>query len=356
MLFCLYKQYRRIFLEKIENALLSYLLKIKDKVDEYRIQGRKSFNDEEYEETKKEYLRLLEIWQEDHKEDYKKRKITAYYESEKRLIARLKEYVDDHLRFTTDFRIDFTNNLAERGLRKIKSKLNVVGSFRSLQYAKYYCDTISIIDTCKKQNVKIFEAKKYFYGKKKGVDIRTKGSGNSGATNTLRTFGWKAGLVTCLGDILKTVAAVLAVKLIFGRTYTEDIILLELYAGFGAVLGHNFPFYLKFKGGKGVACTGGMVLAVFPIVAPVSMGLFLVISAVTKYVSLGSIIGLISVFVQVVIYGQLGIITVPTGIRAEFYIVTACFTILGVWQHRANIRRLANGTENKIGAKKKEQK
>ena len=187
----------------------------------------------------------------------------------------------------------------------------------------------------------------YFYGKKKGVDIRTKGSGNSGATNTLRTFGWKAGLVTCLGDILKTVAAVLAVKLIFGRTYTEDIILLELYAGFGAVLGHNFPFYLKFKGGKGVACTGGMVLAVFPIVAPVSMGLF---------VSLGSIIGLISVFVQVVIYGQLGIITVPMGIRAEFYIVTACFTILGVWQHRANIRRLANGTENKIGAKKKEQK
>ena len=113
----------------------------------------------------------------------------------------------------------------------------------------------------------------------------------------------------------------------------------------GAVLGHNFPFYLKFKGGKGVACTGGMVLAVFPIVAPVSMGLFLVISAVTKYVSLGSIIGLISVFVQVVVYGQLGIITVPTGIRAEFYIVTACFTILGVWQHRANIRRLANGTE-----------
>ena len=65
---------------------MSYLLKIRDKVDEYRIQGRKSFNDEEYEETKKEYLRLLEIWQEDHKEDYKKRKITAYYESEKNML------------------------------------------------------------------------------------------------------------------------------------------------------------------------------------------------------------------------------------------------------------------------------
>ena len=192
----------------------------------------------------------------------------------------------------------------------------------------------------------------YFYGKKKGVDIRTKGSGNSGATNTLRTFGWKAGLVTCLGDILKTVAAVLIIKLIFGKTYPDDIILLELYAGFGAVLGHNFPFYLKFKGGKGVACTGGMVLAVFPVVAPVSMGLFVLLSAVTKYVSLGSIVGLISVFVQVVIYGQLGIIAIPADIRVEFYILTACFSLLGVWQHRANIKRLLNGTENKLGAKK----
>ena len=143
-------------------------MKIRDKVDEYKLQGRTSFNDEEYEETKKEYLRLLEIWQEEQKEDYKKRKITEYYESEKRLIARLKEYVDDHLRFTTDFRIEFTNNLAERGLRKIKGKLKVAGSFRSLQYARYYCDAISIIDTCKKQNVKISETiRNVFMGKRK---------------------------------------------------------------------------------------------------------------------------------------------------------------------------------------------
>ena len=122
----------------------------------------------------------------------------------------------------------------------------------------------------------------------------------------------------------------LAVKLIFGRTYTEDIILLELYCRFwSGARYHNFPFYLKFKGGKELHVTGGMVLAVFPIVAPVSMGLFLVISAVTKYVSLGSIIGLISVFVQVVVYGQLGIITVPMGIRAEFYIVYSLVYHLG---------------------------
>ena len=196
----------------------------------------------------------------------------------------------------------------------------------------------------------------YLYGKAQGIDIRNYGSGNAGTTNALRTLGAKAGAITLLGDCFKCVIAVVIVHLIFGKSHPEMIRLLGLYAAAGTILGHNFPFYLKFKGGKGVACTGGMVLAVFPIVAPVSMGLFLVISAVTKYVSLGSIIGLISVFVQVVIYGQLGIITVPMGIRAEFYIVTACFTILGVWQHRANIRRLANGTENKIGAKKKEQK
>ena len=96
-----------------------------------------------------------------------------------------------------------------------------------------------------------------------------------------------------------------------------------------------------------------MVLAVFPIVAPVSLGLFIATTAVTKYVSLGSILGLISVFVQVVLYGQLGIIAVPAAVRTEFYILTACFTVLGIWQHRANIGRLMNGTENKFGSKKK---
>lgn len=192
----------------------------------------------------------------------------------------------------------------------------------------------------------------YFYGKKQGVDIRTKGSGNSGATNTLRTFGWKAGLITCAGDVLKTIAAVLIIKLIFGKTYSQELILLELYAGFGAVLGHNFPFYLNFKGGKGVASTGGMVLAVFPAAAPIGLGILVAVSAVTKYVSLGSMIGLISVLVQVVIFGELGIIEIPAGFKLEFYVVTACFTVLGIWQHRANIKRLLNGTENKLGAKK----
>ena len=82
--------------------------------------------------------------------------------------ARLREYVDDHLRFLTDF----TNNLAERGLRKIKTKLKIAGGFRNLNFAKYYCDAISIIDTSKKQNMSIFETiKNIFIGKKKIFDF-----------------------------------------------------------------------------------------------------------------------------------------------------------------------------------------
>ena len=192
----------------------------------------------------------------------------------------------------------------------------------------------------------------YFYGKMYGIDIRKQGSGNSGATNTLRTLGKKAGIITCLGDILKTVLAVIVARAIFKDRYPDGVMLLGLYAGFGAVLGHNFPFSLKFKGGKGVAWTGGTVLAVFPIVAPVSMGLFLIISATTKYVSLGSIVGLATVFLQVFIFGKCGILSVPASYATEFYILTFCFTALGIWQHRSNIKRLLNGTENKLGAKK----
>ena len=91
-----------------------------------------------------------------------------YYESEKCLITRLKEFVDDHLRFLTDFRIEFTNNLAERGLRKIKTKLKIAGGFRNLNFAKYYCHAITIIDTCRKQKLNIKEKLiDIFKGKKK---------------------------------------------------------------------------------------------------------------------------------------------------------------------------------------------
>lgn len=194
----------------------------------------------------------------------------------------------------------------------------------------------------------------YIYGKCHGIDIRSEGSGNAGSTNTLRVLGIKAGLVTFAGDLLKAILAVVIIHLLFRERYPDAVKVLELYAGFGAVLGHNFPFFLKFKGGKGIACTSGVILSVCPMAVPVCLPLFIIVVAVTRYVSLGSILVVIVYLIQAVIFGQLGWLGLKAGVLWEFYVVSACFTAMGLWRHRANIRRLLNGTESKIGMKKKE--
>ena len=146
---------------------MDYLLNLRDKVDTYKMQGKTSFTEKEYEDAKKRYLEMLDIWDTKFKKEYDYDK-KQYYDSERCLKARLREYVDDHLRFLKDFRIDFTNNLAERGLRKVKTKLKIAGGFRKLEFSRYYCDAISIIDTCKKQNMNIGKTiKSIFIGNKK---------------------------------------------------------------------------------------------------------------------------------------------------------------------------------------------
>lgn len=192
----------------------------------------------------------------------------------------------------------------------------------------------------------------YLYGRSRGIDIRKEGSGNAGTTNSLRVLGWKAGLVTFVGDLGKAILAVFLAWLIFHGKYPDAVKVLELYAGFGAVLGHNFPFYLGFKGGKGIACTSGTILAVCPQAAPICLVLFILSVALTRYVSLGSILVVCTYLIQVLVFGQLGILPVSGALLTEFYIVSACFTLLALWQHRANIGRLLRGTESKFGAKK----
>ena len=177
----------------------------------------------------------------------------------------------------------------------------------------------------------------YLYGKSKGIDIRQQGSGNAGTTNSLRVLGWKA---------------VLLVKLIFHGTYGVDTKVLELYAGFGTVLGHNFPCYLQFRGGKGIACTTGVILAVCPPAVICCAVGFLIIVGITRYVSVGSIFLVSAYLVQAIIFGQLGWLKISGARRIEFYILSACFTGMAIWRHRANIVRLMNGTENKFGTKK----
>ena len=194
----------------------------------------------------------------------------------------------------------------------------------------------------------------YIYGRMHGMDIRKHGSGNAGSTNALRTMGVKAGAITLLGDCFKCVIAVLVVRGIFASRCPEILPLLSLYAGFGAVLGHNYPFYLGFKGGKGIAATAGMILATDLRMAAVCLVVFVVIVAVTRYVSLGSLVVTVLFLAGLVICGQMGEFGMAQNYLFEMYGVGLLFTLSAFFQHRANIKRLREGTENKIGLKNKE--
>ena len=194
----------------------------------------------------------------------------------------------------------------------------------------------------------------YIYGKMKGVDIRKEGSGNAGSTNALRTMGIKAGLVTLLGDCFKCVFAVVTVYLIYGKTYADIFPLLAMYAGMGAVLGHNYPFYLNFKGGKGIAATAGLSLSTTNVwMVLICLFAFLGIVAVTRYVSLGSLAVVIIYLIEVVVYGQMGGFGVKLPYLYEMYGIAAFLMLSAFYKHKANIVRLMNGTENKISIGKK---
>lgn len=186
----------------------------------------------------------------------------------------------------------------------------------------------------------------FIYGKIKHIDIRKHGSGNAGATNALRTLGWKAGATTFTGDALKAVAAVLIARLIFADS--PEVMLLGLYAGMGVVLGHNYPFYLKFKGGKGIASTVGLMLATDPVIFLTILAIFLVIFLTSKYVSLGSLVCVLVFAVEFIIFGQMGKYGVDVNQLHEMYGLVIFLAALGWWRHRANIQRLLKGTENKI--------
>lgn len=194
----------------------------------------------------------------------------------------------------------------------------------------------------------------YIYGKLHHIDIRTQGSGNAGTTNALRTLGWKAGLVTFLGDSFKCVFAVAAVHLIFGRNYGDILPVLAMYAGMGAVLGHNYPFYLGFKGGKGIAATAGLLASTVNIwLVLICLAAFVGIVAVTRYVSLGSLAVVIIYLIEVVVYGQMGGFGVQAPYVYEMYGIAAFLMLSAFYKHRANIKRLLSGTENKISFGKK---
>lgn len=176
-------------------------------------------------------------------------------------------------------------------------------------------------------------------GKLKGADIRTQGSGNAGATNTLRVLGKSAAVVTILGDVLKGVIACRIGFLMGGE-------LGLMIGGVFAILGHNWPLYFKFKGGKGVLTSFTVMIMMDWKISLLLFGLFLIIVALSRYISLGSICAAIMLPIISIsgIFGQ----------KTNIFIGTSIFlALLIVWRHSANIKRLVTGTESKFGSKKK---
>lgn len=181
----------------------------------------------------------------------------------------------------------------------------------------------------------------YFVGKWNHIDIRKYGSGNAGTTNALRTLGFKAGAFTFLGDAIKAIIPIMLVRYLFPAS-KEELQLLLLYTGLGAVLGHNYPVWLHFKGGKGIAATAGVMLAFDWRLGFAAVILFSTIAGITRYVSLGSLA--LSLLFPIAI-----LIFYPGNVH--MLIVSLIFTILAYVKHRENIVRLIHGKERKLGEK-----
>lgn len=187
----------------------------------------------------------------------------------------------------------------------------------------------------------------YIYGKLHGIDIRNYGSGNAGTTNTMRVLGTKAGLLVLFGDIVKCILAIVVTGVIFDKTHHDMLYLLKIYAATGAILGHNFPFYLHFKGGKGIAATAGMILSFHPYLIPMGVILFFGAFFTTHYVSLGSLLVYAGFFIELIVLGQLGIFGMSQELLIEMYVIAGGLTVMAYYKHKDNIKRLLSGTERK---------
>ncbi|MBE5885629.1 MAG: glycerol-3-phosphate 1-O-acyltransferase PlsY [Lachnospiraceae bacterium] len=192
----------------------------------------------------------------------------------------------------------------------------------------------------------------YLYGKARGIDVREHGSGNAGTTNTLRVMGRKAGAIVLAGDMLKTFFAILLTWLIFHWFFPDMDYLLRIYTGAGVILGHDYPFYMKFKGGKGIACSGAMILSFYWGIIPAEVVIFFGIFFLTHYVSLASIFMYLGFMAQLIIFGQSGLLGMSQPALIEMYIVAALLTALALFQHRENIKRLIRGEERQTILKK----
>lgn len=176
-------------------------------------------------------------------------------------------------------------------------------------------------------------------------DIRQHGSGNAGATNTLRTIGKKAAILVFVGDVLKGVAAVLLARLIVFILHT-DATAAVLAAALLVVVGHDYPIYFGFKGGKGIATSAAVIFMTKPLLGLIVLAVAILMMLITRYVSLGSVAASVA-------FPIAAVLLYPKDILYLIFAIALC--LLAVYRHKENIKRLVKGTESKLGAKKKEQ-
>ncbi|MEJ2635066.1 MAG: glycerol-3-phosphate 1-O-acyltransferase PlsY [Calditrichia bacterium] len=182
----------------------------------------------------------------------------------------------------------------------------------------------------------------------RGIDIRTQGSGNAGATNVFRVLGWKAGLFVLLFDVAKGfVATVLIYKIAAGHVFIDPVVL-QIIAGLCAVFGHIWTIFAGFRGGKGVGAGAGMVIGLVPWAVLAALIVFIIVVALTRYVSLGSILA--SIMVALYLFGKNYIFESP--VPVPLLVLGIIVPLLIILTHRSNIQRLLNGNENKIQFKK----
>ena len=187
----------------------------------------------------------------------------------------------------------------------------------------------------------------YILGKSKGIDIREHGSGNAGTTNAMRILGTKAGLIVFLGDMFKSLIALLLVGTLFGKSHPEAVYLLKVWTFAGVVLGHDYPFYMGFKGGKGVAVMAGFVFGFHWSFIPTGLLLFFVPYLTTKFVSLGSLLLYLGTWIQLIIEGKMGVFGISDAMVTEIIILQGILTFMAWYRHRENIGRLLAGKERK---------
>lgn len=179
-------------------------------------------------------------------------------------------------------------------------------------------------------------------GRARGVDIRKAGSGNIGATNVLRVLGKPAGVFVLLVDALKGAAAcALLPRWVSGFGANADPGVLALVAGISAILGHNYTCWLRFRGGKGIATTAGVLAVLMPKALGVALGVWLVVVLASRYVSLASVAAALILPLAVWL----------TGGDTKMLAASALLTVLALYKHRGNLQRLGQGTEHRLGAK-----